>query len=300
MSRRLARALSRDRKEGEGGEEDLQFEIENEKLEDGGNEEWEESRESSDGGGTLQPLSSVKTLNTVLLKTGDEEQQRMTGKEEEQAGREKVNLFKALQIDRIKQSISTRDRSDNETSSSLESLDEAGQEGKGRRVVSALTVFHCFSPSLTDKSLSVRDGEDEQDTESKEEDGNAEHIKKSLVKTEEEEKSQKDTDEVITEKFSALTRLKPHQLRSVFSKRKSKEEREGAGGMVSTEGVEEERGGAADSVETKWRNRKTRKARRVTRGRKRRVSGGEDGTTTEENRGSGDKDDCSEGIGGQE
>uniref|UniRef100_A0A096M2V3 Uncharacterized protein n=1 Tax=Poecilia formosa TaxID=48698 RepID=A0A096M2V3_POEFO len=105
-------------------------------------------------------------------------------------------------------------RAEKERKEELESKgSEDEHEGKGRR-------------GNRVKSLSKRDDENEQEMKSKEEEGNEECIKRSLVRTEEEEKAQKDTDSVKTEKFSVFKLLKPHQLASVFSKNKSTEEKE--------------------------------------------------------------------------
>lgn len=249
--RRLARALSRDRKEGEGGEElGVDQEVNSGEQQDGGNKQKADSRDSSAREGTLHHFSTGKMVYSVPWIIGSENQQEKIGTSEK--------------------------------CSSLESLDEG-----------------CRSNRV--KSFSKREDKNEQEMESKEEEGNEECIKRSLVKTEEEEKAQKGTDSVKTEKFSVFKLLKPHQLASVFSKHKSKEEKEGesseSDAVVNTEVVKQEQECTADAAETKWRNRKTRKARRLNKGRKSRVSGGEDGASTEENK---ETEDGDEGVGGQE
>ncbi|XP_015250256.1 PREDICTED: run domain Beclin-1 interacting and cysteine-rich containing protein isoform X3 [Cyprinodon variegatus] len=290
--RRLARALSRDRREGEGGEEGLHLGID-QGVKSGEQEEpREEPSNLSNSVETNWPLSSGNTANLVPWITGNEEQEEMSDREgqeeneckeggDEPAGMERVSFLKVLQIDRLKQRIAKRDRSDHETCSSFESLDEGGQEGKESNTMSAKTSKV--------KHFSKRDGE-ERGRESKKESGTKGFRIRSLVKSKEEEKAQ--TEGVKAEKHPGLRLLRTHQLTGVFSKSTEEKEEESceSDGKINTG-----RGGTACGAEAKWRSRKTRKARRVTKERKRRQSGGEEGGTTET-----DADNRSEGAGGQE
>lgn len=174
-NRRLARDLSRDRREGEGGEEDLELDVdEGDKI--GEQEERgimkEELRvmakERQERGRIFQAFITRKMVNPFSMSKGNKVEQEMTGGTESEGeeerrvddrgevdskkrarskergdghtNREKVSLLKVLQIDRLKKSISNADRldSDSEIFSSMESLNEVGQERKGRRKGSGL------------------------------------------------------------------------------------------------------------------------------------------------------------------
>lgn len=316
--RRLARALSQDRREGEGGEEDLELDVGQgvkSREETGGTAEERQGR-----GGIFQGFTPGKLVKAFAWSKGNEEDEEMTGgmasKREEEtkcddggeeggngqhgaacskerakskergdghSKREKVNLLKVLHIDRLKKSISKGDRSDSETYSSIESLDEVGQERKGRWKVSGLA-------SLT-KGFSKREREDEGKTEVKvSEESEKRYLEKVMgtheegkVKREAEEsdeisdKSQTEAAETEksgaenVEKFTLLKLLKPHQLSAVFSRRRSRGEEDRSGesdGKKETDTDEEVQQEPAPETKTNWRGRKTRKARRLTRGRK--------------------------------
>lgn len=298
--RRLEKLLSQDRREGEGGEEAL------------------DERKS------LQVFQVGKPMEDFTWNEGDEGEQEVTGGTEseqkaekkcdkEEAGggghhrrvysklramrgerRERVNLFKALHMDKLKKSISKAD-SDSE---STESQDEIGQERrKPSRIVSKLAGFT--------KSLVKRESEDEGKTEVKDGEGGVEK----RTETQEEGKTirqAEDSDEVsdkgntgetgksserTVHKFPLLRLLNPHQLSAVLSKGRSEEEEQ-----------EEDRSGENDvkqdteeaTVITRktWRGRVTRRARRITRSRKIR-----DGTDKEAKTDGGESAEVDEGDG---
>lgn len=229
--RRLARALCQDRREGEGGEEDLELDL-GQGVNSG---EREESRDKAEArqekGGIFQTLTSEKLLKALSRSKGNEEEQEMTGgteseKEEEEerdkggeergknqceevyskerakskergdghTRREKVNLLKVLHIDRLKKSISKRDGrdSDSETCSSMESLDEVGM-GQERKGRQKMSGLM----SLT-RGFSKREIKDGRKTEVKGEERDEESEKRLLDKgggTEEEGEAGKEAEE---------------------------------------------------------------------------------------------------------
>ncbi len=314
--RRLARALYQDRREGEGGEggeEDLERDVgQGAKC---GEERGGRAEERQERGAIFQAFTPGKLVKAFSRSKGNEEEQEMMAgtesereeetkcdkageeggngkqerakskeKEDGHAKREKVNLLKVLHIDRLKKSISKGDRGDSgsETCSSLESLDEVGQEKKGRWKVSGLL-------SLA-KGFTKRETEDEGETEVKEEDSEKRYLEK-VTGTEEEGKASweaEGNDEISVkgqteaaetakpgaenvEKFTLVKLLKPHQLSAVFSRGRSGGEEDRSGESDGKREVDTEEEGQQEPTiitQTNWRGRKTRKARRLTRGRK--------------------------------
>lgn len=292
--RRLARALSQDRREGEGGEEDLELDM-NQGVKSG-EEKGNTAEETLGKGGVFKAFTPGK-----LVKGSEEEQEITGGTESEREGetksdngeeggngqhgevyskerakrketgdrhtrREKINLLKVLHIDILKKNISKGDRrnSDSETCSSIESLDEVGQGKKRRWKVPGLT-------SLT-KGFSKREIEDEEKTEVKEEE---QIFLEKVTGTEEERKAKSESgenDEILDkgqttekpstenmEKFTLMKLLKPRQLSTVFSRERSKgeEDRNGESDEKREMDTEEE-----VVTRTTWRGCKTRRARR--------------------------------------
>ncbi|XP_037830033.1 run domain Beclin-1-interacting and cysteine-rich domain-containing protein isoform X2 [Kryptolebias marmoratus] len=304
--RRLAKALQRDRREGEGGEEDVQLGSDQE--EETGEEEWRDSDDlRPDRGGGFQtsgrPIavpgipvneeeqevagsSESEREEKMQREEGGEEQDvpnkekdTRTGNTDEHAKRENVSLLNLLKIDRLKKNVTKQDRrssrsSDNEICSSRESLNEVGQEGKGLRMVLVL--------ASRVRRLSQLENKNERETEPKEEGGNEEFIKRSLKKEDGTEEGQKAQTEAERERPTAVALLRPHQLRAVFSRERSSGEKGGHGSENKEKsGTKTEEGQAdpADAARPNWRSSKTRKARRVSRGRKMREGRGEDGGT---------------------
>jgi len=336
--RRLARALSKDRREGEGGE--------------GGSKrgvaQWIKSRMQEESGDTegerRGAFAPVKLVKASIGSKSDEEEQETGGTDSEReeemkreggngeefskerkkskergddhANNNNANVLNVLHIDRMKKNVSTEDRrgSDSETCS-MESLDDVGQERKGLRKVSGLA-------SLA-KGFSKREIEDECKTEVKEEESENRYLEKEAGSEEEGEGSREGDDKndisgkgqreaaereisgaENKEKFTLRKLLKPHWLFAVFSRGRSKGEEDRSGesdGKSEFEFEEERQQEPAVVTQTNWRDRKTRNARRETRGRKIRK-----GTEKESKTASGeieeihDADYCIEGDGGQE
>lgn len=328
--RRLARALSRDRREGEGGEEDLDKTVDQSVKQEETGEMSEEPKdtgeERQEKGGIFQALTRGKLVK-VFSKSKDDEAEQEGGTESEREQREddsgevcsdesakkknvnmkreRANLLKVLQIDRLKKSIS-KDRSDtdSETCSSRESLDEVGQEKKGRwRVSGFLNLPKGFSKREVESEGKTEEGVEESEIQSLEKPKGNKEKGNAMWEVEEsrdsQEKGKTDAAEVAKsksgaekgDKSSAIKQLKPHQLPGIFSRGKSRGEED-----KSRDGeVEAEEEGQTESVtvtRTNWRSRKTRKARRVTRGKKMRE--GTDKESNTEGGGSAEMNDTGE------
>lgn len=324
--RRLARALSQERREGEGGED---LELDGDEGEKSGEqkerglmkEELEDTvKEKQERRGIFQAFNLGKLVKVFLKSKGNKEQKKMESEregEKEQGGndrgevdckerarnkemgdehvnREKVNLLKVLQIDRVKKSTSKGDQlnSDSEIFSSLESLNEVEQERKGRWKVSGLS---SLAKGFTKKE---REGEEKTEVKSSE--------KRFLEKvaTKEEGKcrweAEHDNETIKTEsgaeKFTVLKLLKPQNLSTPFSRGNGKREEDKSGESDEKINIDtEDQGQPASLKQLNWRGSKTRKARRVTRGRKRREGMEKESKTESGERGEViDTDDCTE------
>ena len=281
--RRLARVLLRDRTEGEGGEEvadvgeTVAFEDDRDhtaELKQGRGEvihahgklvkacSWQGNEEEQD---TTGGTESEREAETRSDKAGDREngqdvklQSKQWAVSQEKGDRhvrkEKVNLLKVLQIDRLKRNVRNRRDSDSE---SLESQDELGQERKQRWNVSRLA-------SLT-KGFSKKEPEEEGTIGVAEEE---ERLLEKVNRTEEEGKTtsqaEDDSSAENTEKPTLMRLFKPRQLSDVFFRGRRKAEEDRSGEIDS----KKERQEPAIVTKSTWRGRKTRKARRLTRGRK--------------------------------
>lgn len=321
--RRLATVLSQDRIEGEGGEENVELGREVESEEEGG-----EMAEANQGGAGMinttipkriakafsmdkehskeQEVSgetdSEKEEDANCDEEGEEEGNVKHGKEKSKRSamtwhtrRGRGNLLKALHIDRLKKNVSKGDRRDSE---STESQDETGQEKKHLWKIPRLPGF------TRGLSKEQRDGGTEEE----------ERVLEEVTRTQQEDRTRiemEDDDEISDssqpgetdrasagkeEKFKLAKVLKAHQLPSVFIRGKSKgEEDRGGGSDEKREKAPEE-----EKPQSNWRARKTRKARRLTRGKKiredaereREAEGGASGEVEDE--------DSERGGGGQE
>lgn len=246
--RRLARALSKDRREGEGGEEDADGEMA------GGarSRKQEDKERRQERGGLFETFTRGKLVKAFSLHEDSEEEGEgedkgrvETGEVCSNARREKLNLFKVLHLDRLKKSISRRD-SDSETCSSLESLDGAG---KGRWKMSGFVSLGFSRGDSGDERKNQVKDQDKCEGRSSEDAG-----------TEDEDEQ--------AEKREGKNGGPPA---AVSSRKRSRGEESGSGGSDGRPDMEQ------DPVQTNWRARKTRKARRVTRGRQRREGGAEGG-----------------------
>lgn len=296
--RRLAKALSKDRREGEGGEEDLEKTV-NEEVICG--EEKVDTAEERQGRGTKSEREETKCDKEEEDDGGREVHCKERARSKER-GKEKVNLLKVFHIDRLKKRISKGDRSDSETWSSVESLDEVGQERKGRWKVSGLANLA--------KGFSRRDSEDEgkekeerfmdivdergteDEGESRKEDEQNDDISEKGQMAETEKPG-------AGEKYALKKLLKPHRMSGLFSKGRSRAEWDRSGESDEKRGIDTEEEEPAVITRTTWRGRKTRKALRVTKGRKNR-EGTEMESKTESGGESAEVDECSEESGGQE
>ncbi|XP_042371793.1 run domain Beclin-1-interacting and cysteine-rich domain-containing protein isoform X2 [Plectropomus leopardus] len=302
---RLAKALSKNRQEGEGGEEGLE-DIMDQGVRSGALEERGDiAEERKGGGGIFHTFTCGKLVKAFSWSKSDDEEQEMTGetdsereeeikcdeggeedgndqhveekgkeREDGHARREKVNLLKVLHIDRLKKNISKGGRrsSGSETCSSVESLNEVGQQSKGRLKLPGLTNLA--------KRVSKREIEDEGKTDVKEKESSIILLEK--VKGEEERgKAVWDAEHV--EKFTLTKLLKP-QLSAIFSKGTSTGEEDRSGESdVKRELDTEEKGQQEPPVitRTNWRGRRTRKARRGRKIREGTTEGGESEDTNE-------------------
>lgn len=312
--RRLARALSRDKREGEGGEEDVQPGGEVEVI--GGEQEKVEAElmESSEGRRdserAFQNLASGKLAKTFSRIKGNEKEQERTGstdleREEElkmcssktkkdpqhlsadsndsdrsiksgdeRPRREKVSLLKVLQMGRLRKSRS-KDRGDSETHSSWESLNERGVQ-----------------------SLSRSEAEAERGTNLSEDEG-GQTENQGGAKEEPKLQTEAEAAAITTEKVSGKLQL-PHPFASIFSKEKDKgngdrcrSDSDGKGeGNTESEGHDN----PVVTTQSSWRSSKTRKARRITRSRKMKARGRDNTETSEED---SDHQDCVEGTQGK-
>lgn len=225
-------------------------------------------------------------------------------KEDRHTRKEKMNFLKVFQMDRLKKSILKADKRDSnrEIGSSVESLNEIGKEGKGGGKVS---VLGCRV-----KGSSKTDVEDERKPEVKEEDRNEEFKKRSSEEargTAEEKKDGAQAErtgktESVADKLPVMG-LESHQLTTVVSRGRSEEEgSSGSGESDGGRGRNPEEEGQEESGIVKrsnWRNHKTRKGRKITRGRKMR-EGMEKNKTRGENTKTSDIDDDAGGGGGHE
>lgn len=323
--RRLATVLSQDRIEGEGGEENVELGCEVESEGEGG----EMAEVNQGGAGMIHTTTPKRIAKAFSLDKEHSEEQEASGETESEkeedakcdeegeeegnvdhgkekskhsamtwhARRGKSNLLKALHIDRLKKSVSKGDRR-NSDGESTESQDEMVQEKKHLWKIPRLAGF------TRGLSKEQRDGGTEEE----------ERVLEEVTRTQQEDRTRigmEDNDEISDssqpgetdrasagkeEKFKLAKLLKPHQLPSVFTRGKSKgEEDRGGGSDEKREKVLEE-----EKPQSNWRARKTRKARRLTRGKKiregtereREAEGGASGEVGDE--------DSERGGGGQE
>uniref|UniRef100_A0A3Q3NFX9 Rubicon Homology domain-containing protein n=1 Tax=Labrus bergylta TaxID=56723 RepID=A0A3Q3NFX9_9LABR len=196
--RRLARLLSLDRKEGEGGEEDLKLDIGH--GVESGEERWETAKKGQGKGTLLQTFTPGNLMKAFSWNKGRQEEQETTGgtesmseetncDNEEEGGtqgevlgkgaatskergdvfvrREKVNILKVFNLEGLKKSVSG-----SEPCSSMESLEEVGLERKGQETISGFASI---------KSFSKRERENEEETQVKVEEFGKRYLEKAPV-----------------------------------------------------------------------------------------------------------------------
>lgn len=252
--RRLSNVLSRDMKEGEGGEQVQGF-THGAKgaVEVGGTELEQEGKKKHQKGGEKGGAGHCRKVHSKLGP--------MLG---ERRVRREANLLKTLHIGRLKQRFSKGDSG----SESMESQEEAAQEKKHFWNGPKLKVFSKSSPTR-DRGDGGKGGvkEDEEgrqlhegtEVQEEEEDNEA------LDKTPETERSS-------AEKLAVLKLFSAQKLAAVLSRGRREEEEEGRKRESDGEtGAAAEEGGATIITRKTWRGRNNRRAIRITRGRKIRV-----------------------------
>ncbi|XP_051930435.1 run domain Beclin-1-interacting and cysteine-rich domain-containing protein isoform X2 [Hippocampus zosterae] len=268
--RRLARALSKDRHEGEGGEEDLES-VEEEETDRGGQEKSPDNIQARKAkAGLFRHFSPGKLTKAFTWHHGTEEEQEVTtGSESEKDGEKgseerdavfskdrpkreegeeghakRISLLKILRLERLKQSLSKHDRtdSDSETCSSQESSEEVveGQRSKERWFGRLGRTFSKGDPKDGKTKATEEEKHEEPERRSPEPGGGTVEVGEGKAMEESEGKAEK----------LAVSNV-PKQS-AAFSQEPS---------MTDD--------GQVDSapVQTNWRARKTRRARRITRGR---------------------------------
>lgn len=251
--RRLSNVLSRDMKEGEGGERVQGFthgakgavEVRGTDVEQEGKKKHQKGGEKGGAG----------HCRKVYSKLGP-----MLG---ERRVRREANLLKTLHIGRLKQRFSNGDSG----SESMESQEEAAQEKKHFWNVPKFKVFCKSSPT--------RDREDGGKRGVKEDEEGRQLHEGTEVQEEEEDNEALDktteTERSSAEKLAALKLFSAQKLAAVLSRGRREEEDDEEGRKRESDGetgAAAEEGGATIITRKTWRGRNTRRARRITRGRK--------------------------------
>lgn len=232
--------------------------------------------------------------------------------------REKGNLLKVFKLNKSFSKIDREDRpaaSDGERWGSVERVDDGGgmekEEGKGRWNVPGIgrltKAFAKWEVEDEGKREEVEEGGCERglskkgkgESEGKVEAGEEDEMLGGECEDGSEEKAtavagKQEAGAVKAPRFPGLKVLKPPKLTNIFSREKGKKESdrsrdgEGKGEMDIKEAGQE----PAIGTQTNWRTRKTRKARRLTKGTKQRQStGNEEQTEVEIN----EREICIEG-----
>lgn len=231
-NRRLARDLSRDRREGEGGEEDLELDDEERKSEEERGilkvDLRDTAIERQEKGRRFKAFATKNLLKAFGRSKGNEEETEMTGVREAEEGREH-GVYDRGEMD-----------------SSMESLTEVGQERKGRWRVSGLL-------SLAKGFVKREEGKARWQVEESSErrDGN-------------EAGPGADT-------FTDQPLLQARPLSAVISRERSEKEEDKCSERDGKQGLNTETPGLQEpAVVTRrhWRAGKTREAKRLWRGRK--------------------------------
>lgn len=323
--RRLARVLWRDRKEGEGGEEDLEPSVGQRVMSD---EELDETAEEKQTRGGIFPATSGKLVKAFSWNKSNEEDQEVTGgteseREEEaecekgdvqhkkvyskqramrkkrrdgHAKRDTVNLLKVLHMDRLKKSVSKEDIKES-GSESRESQDEIGQEKRHRWKVSSLASLNM--------GFSKKEGEDggkagvtDEEEQSLEKVTGTQEAGSDDISDKGQTAETEESGAENVEKYSLLKIFELHQLPTFFSRARNKEDRSGESDEKTELVTENEK--PSVTSQNNWRGRKTRKARRVTRGRKLREGTEKEESKTEEEESADMNDDDIEKVGERE
>lgn len=249
--RRLSNILSRDMREGEGGEEAAEKEKSRGPFQasahgrKGDEEEEEEEEAESEQEGEKKPQKGGGGHHRRLYR-------KLGGMLGDGRGRRQVNLLKTLHIDRLKKSVG-RGSSDGE---SMESQEETAPERKHLWNVPKLTVFSKGFPRRDGEAGGKRgEKEDKEGREGQEE----EESRRFAGDREASEK--RDMERSSTERLHVLKMLRGQK---VTGRTEEEEEEED----TSRENGGERESGATVVTRKTWRGRNPRRARRLTRGRK--------------------------------
>ncbi|KAM8888702.1 run domain Beclin-1-interacting and cysteine-rich domain-containing protein isoform 2-T2 [Synchiropus picturatus] len=255
-SRNLARALSQDRREGEGGE-DVELIWRQEEEEEDEATVMEERlskrfksfcRWADEGEVNSENEREVGKVEGSMGEHSGEEYSSSEGRDTSSAKPDKLDLLKVLHIERLKSILKHERTSESETCSSRESLDETdeGPNRKGRRMSAFASLGKGFlkrhQAEWVKTDAKTDDKKDECETPLLEE------------RRQEEEVAKQESDQ---DRFAVMKVLK-QKLSAVSLSR----EDEGCGEVEGGSSEEEE-----SKAKTNWRARKTRKAMRLSRGR---------------------------------
>lgn len=257
--RRLSNVLSRDMRDGEGGEH-FQGSTDGAKgVAGAGRTESEQEgkkgrQKGGEEGGGGPRRKAYRKLGPMLG---------------ERRVRREANLLRTLHIGRLKKTFSKGDSG----SESMESQEEAAQEKKRFWNVPKLTVFSKSSPARDKEDGGKRGAkEDEEGWEVHEGAEAQEEEEKGRRLAEDNEASDKtaETERSSAEKLGVLKLLRAQKRTAVLSRGRRVEEEEESrcresDGETDAAAVE---GGATIITRKTWRGRNTRRARRISRGRK--------------------------------
>lgn len=289
--RRLARALYQDRREGEGGEEDLEVELDEGKksgeqeergIMKGKLSDAEEVMDKREG--IFQAFTSGKLITNLFRDSSIEDEQEMTGSTESEredqrewggkdpAGvyiknrvrnkdkKDKANLLKIVNINRLKKCFLKVDRleSDSDLCSSRDSLNEAGQEGRRQSKVSGLwSLSKGFSKMEREdevRSLDKVVGAEEKGKVRREDEETGEKQDKDKTKEAETVKTESDVEKFTVFKLLRSQNISTVFLRGIGKEGEDKSEAENSGVEVEVESPTVSR--------SNWRGYKTRIARK--------------------------------------
>lgn len=271
--RRLSNVLSRDMREGEGGE---QFQVFTHGAK-GVVEEKEEDEEEEEEVGRTELEREGKTKHQKGGEEGGGGHHRkvysklrpMLG---ERRVRREANLLKMLHIGRLKKRFSKGDGA----SESMEFQEEAAQIKKHFWNIPKLKVFSKSSPTrdrMDGGKRGVKESEEgmelHEGTEVQEEEEEEEEERRLAEENEVLDKTPK-TERSSAEKPAVLKLFRAQKVTAGLSRgRREEEDEEGSNRESDGEtGAAAEQGGATIVTRQTWRGRNTRRARRITRGRK--------------------------------
>lgn len=249
--RRLSNVLSTDMREGEGGEQVQVFTHGAKGVEEeGGTELEQEGKTMHQKGGEEGGDGHHRKVYSKLGPLG------------ERRVRREANLLKTLHIGRLKKRFSKGDGD----SKSTEIQEEAAQEKKHFWNVAKLKVFSRSSPTRYREDGGNRSGN---------EDAEGRELHEGTEVQEDEEARRLAEDKEALEKrpqTEGLKLFRAQKVKAVLSRgRRVEEEEEEEGRHGESDGETDaaaEEGGATIITRKTWRGRNTRRARRITRGRK--------------------------------